>query len=208
MTMTAHRKKSRALVLILLSVLVGFFASVAIRYVTYKDTSVHYHANFALYVNGQRDQFKSFTFYEEVQSCTSDVKNNPRDRVHMHNQNNGLVHVHASGATWGHFFANLKYGLSDKVLQTDNGSFVSTKDGAKLTFILNGQPVSSIANTLIKSEDRLLINYGSEEDAALLQRYQTVPSDAKKANSEKDPSSCKGGHDAGTWHRLKKSVIY
>lgn len=46
--------------------LLGAIWLVALRYVTYKNDAVHYHANFALYINGQREEFKSFTYYEEI----------------------------------------------------------------------------------------------------------------------------------------------
>ena len=58
---------------ILSAAIIGFILGVvwfvAARYVTYKNTATHYHANFALYINGQPDKFDNFTFYEEVQSC-------------------------------------------------------------------------------------------------------------------------------------------
>ncbi|MDB5186172.1 MAG: hypothetical protein JWL85_695 [Candidatus Saccharibacteria bacterium] len=186
--------------------LLGAIWLVALRYVTYKNDAVHYHANFALYINGQREEFKSFTYYEEVAACTSDAVDNPKVRVHMHDQNNHLIHVHASGVTWGHFFANLGFTLGDTVLKTDNGIFADGTDGNKLEFLLNGQKVNGIANKIITSEDTLLINYGKDSEDTLKQRYDGIPHDAGVANTKQDPSTCSGSEDPTSLERLKKSI--
>jgi hypothetical protein len=195
---------------LVLAALLGFVAGVlwlgAIRFVTYRSDAVHYHANFALYVNGKRDPFKSFTFYEEVNACASDELDNPKTRVHMHNQNGGLVHVHAHATTWGQFFDNLGYTLGDTVLKTDDGVYVTNVDGNKLTFTLNGKPVDTVANRLIQSEDKLLINYGQDSDATLRQRSDQIPRDAAKANTENDPSTCSGSHKLTLRERLWHAV--
>ncbi|MBI3624432.1 hypothetical protein HY218_02245, partial [Candidatus Saccharibacteria bacterium] len=187
--------------------LLGGLIVAGLHYATFKNDSVHYHANFALYVNGQRDEFKSFSFYEEVQACSSDDKNDPKARVHMHDQNSGLVHVHAKAVTWSQLFANLGYSLGDKVLTTDSGVYIDGQDGSRLTFILNGRSETVLANRVINSEDRLLINYGKDDQATLQQRYDRVPSDAHQANTEHDPASCRGSTELTTWQRLKKAFI-
>jgi hypothetical protein len=184
--------------------LVGTLWVVAVRFITYKSENVHYHANFALYVNGKRDEFKSFTFYEEVAACATDVHDNPKSRVHMHAQNGGLVHVHAHGVTWGHLFANFGYTLGDAVLKTDEGVFAESGEN-KLRFWLNGQETSTIANKLISSEDKLLINFGDESDAVLQQRAQQIPTDAKEYNGKYDPGGCSGGEELTLFERLQKS---
>jgi len=193
-----------------LAVAIGFLAGMiwltAIRFVTFKDDSIHYHANFALYINGQRDAFDNFTFYEEVQSCGSDEANNPRIRVHLHDNNPSVVHVHDAGATWGQLFANLGYVLGDNLVQTDGGMYVSDTDGSYLRFILNGQEVDGLANAAIRSEDVLLINYGKEDVAALEQRYAEITKDAADYNKRNDPSSCSGSKPATFSERLKQSI--
>jgi hypothetical protein len=205
-TSTKRLNVNKLVILSLVFFLAGIMSFIGLRYAMFKDTNVHYHANFALFVNGKRDEFKSFTFYEEETACTSDDKNNPKDRVHMHDQNNGLVHVHATGVTWGHFFANIGYTLGDQVLKTDQGVYVDGQDSNHLTFILNGQQVDNIANRLIKSEDRLLINYGNDDSKTIQKRFDIVPTDAHQANTEQDPASCKGSVKINAWQRLKISA--
>ena len=194
---------------LILAVAIGFIAGViwlaAIRFFNYKSDSVHYHANFALYINGQQDMFDNFTFYEEVQSCDSDQINNPRTRLHLHDSNPGIVHVHDNGVTWGQFFANLGYTLGDNLVKTDKGVFINDTGGSYLRFILNGQEVEGVANATIRSEDVLLINYGNEDVAALEQRYAGITKDAADYNKRNDPSACSGTDQATFSERLKQS---
>lgn len=186
--------------------LVGALWLVAIRFLTYKNDAVHYHANFALYINGQRDPFDSFTFYEEVQSCGSDEVNNPRTRTHLHDNINSVAHVHDAASTWGHLFANLSYTLGDDVLKTDDGVFVDGEEDNKLQFILNGKEVDGVANRTIRSEDALLINYGRDDQKTLDERYNQITKDANEYNKRNDPSSCTGTKPTSFGKRLKESI--
>lgn len=180
---------------------------VAVRFATFQSDTTHYHANFALFINGQRDEFKGFTFYEEVQACGSDEKNNPKGRAHMHDNVNHVVHVHEPGVTWGHFFANLGYTLGDKAIITDKGVFTDGADGNSLSFVLNDQPVTNIANRHIESEDVLLINYGRGDGGQTLDgRYDTITKDAAQYNERNDPSSCSGAKKLTFTERLKQAV--
>lgn len=196
---------------VLLAALAGFALGTlwlaAVRFVRVRDTAVHYHANFALYVNGQRDPFDSFTFYEEVQACSGQQHNNPKGRVHMHGKVNSVVHVHDHAATWGHFFANLGYGLTDTSLKTDAGTFVDGHNGKRLRFLLNGRPVESVANRTIGSEDVLLVSFGDEDETALRRQYDTITRDAGRYNQQTDPASCSGGQPLTLSERLKRAFV-
>lgn len=193
-------------ILLLAGILLGFIISTAIRFALIKDTAVHYHANFALFVNGQQDEFKSFTYYEEVAACSDPSASNPKVRVHMHDNKAGLVHVHDGGVTWGQLFENLGYTLGDDVLATTKDVFPDGKDDNKLSFVLNGEPTNDIANKVIESEDRLLINYGKDTQATLQERFKKVDTTAAEANRTKDPAACSGSHDLSIWDKLKQAI--
>jgi hypothetical protein len=184
----------------------GLIWVVAVRFLSYKNDAVHYHANFALYVNGVQDKFDNFTFYEEVQSCGSDEINNPRTRVHLHDNIGYVVHVHDAAATWGHLFANLGYTLGDNLVKNDDGVYIDGQDGNKLTFWLNGKEVAGAANRTIGSEDVLLINYGKEDTNVLQQRYDAIIKNADEYNKRNDPSSCTGVKPKTFAERLKWAV--
>lgn len=199
-------KLQRHLIIFVAGVVVAFAATTAVRFTLVKDTAVHYHANFSLYVNGQEDPFKSFTFYEEIADCTSNELMETRPDVHMHDQNSHLVHVEANAITWSDFFNNLGYTLGDNLVKTDNGVYITGDDGNKLTFLLNGKPIDHVANTFIGNEDVLLINYGKDSDATLTQRFNSITRDAHKANVTKDPAACSGGQELTFWSKLKQAL--
>lgn len=201
------QKSKKTIIGFIAGLVLGVGLIVGLRYFNYKDPHVHYHANFALYINGQLDKFDNFTFYEEIQSCADEESDNPRTRVHLHNDEAQSIHIHDTAATWGHLFANLGYVLSDQVIKTDEGVFVDS-DPDQLTFILNGKEVSSIANVVIGSEDVLLINYGTDDSATLSRRFDGITRDAATKNQQDDPATCSGSKPDSAGQKLKKSLWF
>ena len=113
--------------------LLGALFVFSLRFILVEKVSTHYHANFAVYVNGEREKFDDPSFYEEVSSC-SVLHANPKAMVHMHDNVSHVVHVHDDASTWGLFFQNLSFGVSREALLTDAGLFVDGQDGNKLTY--------------------------------------------------------------------------
>lgn len=192
--------------LLLVGLLIGALSIVLMRVILVQNHATHYHANFALYIDGERDEFDNFTFYEEVAGCSSDGHSNPKHRAHMHDNVNDAIHVHADGVTWGHFFANLGYNLGNNLIKTDDGVFVDGQNGKQLTFILNGEKTGSVANKLIESEDVLLIDYGDGSGAE--QRYDAISRTAGELNTKPDPASCSGDENLSIGDRLKRAIDF
>lgn len=199
--------------IIVLAFLLGIFWVLAVRFVLLEKTEVHYHANFGVFINGQREEFKEFTNYEEIQACSGDAGNNPKTRTHMHDQLNSIIHVHDNAATWGHFFANVGFVLGPDSIQTRNGVFTDGVDGNKLVFKLNGQVLdgakaSNLYNTSINSEDLLLISYGSGTEDVLNAENDQIVKNAAEYNQKNDPSSCSGGKPLTFSERLKTTLKF
>jgi hypothetical protein len=176
--------------------ILGVLALLAIRFFTYKPVQVHYHANFAVYLNGQRQEFKGPQYYQEVAICssTNDITI-PQERAHMHDNINSVVHVHDHAVTWGQFFENLGWYIGPNFIETDSGTLYTENDQAKLHILINGQDytdLTPITNMLIKDKSRLLVSFGDIGDSTLQQEYKTVPSTAAHYDATQDPSSCSG----------------
>ncbi len=199
----AHKKKE--LIMVIAAFLAGAFWIVALRFVTISSDAVHYHANFAVFVNGERLKLDSPLFYEEVQACGGEEVFNPKIRVHMHNQINSVIHVHDAGATWGHFFANIGLTNGDSVFRINQSVYLDTEK-TPITYVLNGEKVDTTANRTIKSEDVLLISIGTKDEKQLADQFAQIPKDAGEYNNKYDPSGCSGGKDFSFSERLKKSV--
>ena len=188
--------RSHKLLYMVTGLVLGALVFAALRFSLYKPDSVHYHANFALYINGTRDEFKDPSFYEEESAC-SDSMIGPKHRAHMHDNINDVVHVHDQAVTWGAFLANIGYGVGGKYLQARTKLYVADETN-KLHFVLNGKDVGDVTDAVIGDQDRLLISYGSEDAKAVQGQFDGVAKSAAKIDSEKDPAAC-SGPEAVTW---------
>jgi len=182
-------------VLLAAGLVLGALIILAVRFATYSVSTTHYHANFAVYINGQRETFASPTYYQEVAACAVNGPIQPEQRAHMHDNINSLVHVHDDGVTWGQFFENLGWYVGPDFIQAHGGTMYKADGDSKLHIMLNGDDftgLAPIADQVIGDRDRLLVSFGDLTDAQLQQEYKTVPSTAKHYDETKDPASCAG----------------
>lgn len=143
-------------------------------------------------------------YMEDVAACAVGETVLPTARAHLHNNNSDVAHVHHEGVTWGHLFANLGFGLGEEYLAMDNGPVLTEGEGRTLKFILNGRPQFAVHNELIRSEDRLLISYGSESVAEVLQnQFASVATNAEEYNRRQDPAGCAGAQERTLWDRIR-----
>lgn len=187
-------------------IVLGILALLVIRLFTYSPPSTHYHANLAVYLNGQRFEFKGAQYYQEVSICTAAHGITiPQQRAHMHDNINSVIHVHDRATTWGQFFDNIGWTLGPDLIETDDGTLYKADDTNKLNIVLNGQNytgLGSIQNRIIGDRDRLLISYGDIDSATLQKEYATVPSTAKHYDETADPASCSGAENLSFKDRL------
>lgn len=186
-------------------VVIGALLVLAIRFFTYAPEHVHYHANFGVYINGQREEFKNPQYYQEVAACVAHGAIQPVQRAHMHDDINSVVHVHDHAVTWGQFFENLGWYLGPNFIQTNSGIIYVANGDTKLNVMLNGQnytDLTPMTNVVIKDQDRLLISYGVIDKVTLDAEYKTVPATAHQYDVSRDPASCQGSEGITTSERL------
>jgi predicted lactoylglutathione lyase len=172
--------------------ILGALVILIIRFATYKAPHVHYHANFAVFINGQQELFKDNFYYEETgAACTAEANMTPHDRAHMHDHEAGLVHVHDHTVTWNQFFNNIGWDVNPRYLNTPTQLYIADANHT-VTFILNGQVVPNIANQVIGDRDKLLVDYGDESQTQLQQEEKAIPNTAAKEDTTQDPASCAG----------------
>jgi hypothetical protein len=197
---------AKPLSMLLLGFLLATLVLLGIRFLTYKPDQVHYHANFAVYINGQREQFKDPSYYQEVAICSSTTGiTAPQQRAHMHDQISDTVHVHDHAVTWGQFFENLGWYIGPDFLVTKDGTKYVADDSDQLHIIIDGQDytgLTSITNLVIKDRSRLLVSFGNADDATLQKQFQSVPSTAKHNDETQDPASCAGSEKVTVSQRL------
>ena len=166
----------------------------------------HYHANWAVVVNGEELDFSADHYMQPVAACAAADIVLPVSRVHMHNNDDQVVHVHHAGVTWGHFLQNLGMAVGDDYLIVDANRRFFAEGGRTLEFVVNGFVVSDIATRLIASGDRLLISYGPEgvEEVAG-EQFSRVASNAEVYDERDDPAGCSGAADVGVMDRLQRA---
>ncbi len=196
--------------------LIGWLGIGTLRFIFIEDgdlNATHYHANFALFINGERVDLSDMKYMEDVASCRADPASVlPVDRAHLHSQVHDVVHVHHPGVTWGHFFANIGFTLRDDFIITDAGErfFADNRGGSTMKFIVNGQAVSTVYNRGIRSEDRLLISFGSEAEEEVTEaQFPDVGTTAAAFNaSHFDPGGCTGGPPPETTGRRMRRAFW
>ncbi|MDL2341678.1 MAG: hypothetical protein QFB87_01190 [Patescibacteria group bacterium] len=185
----------------------GAILVLGIRFATYAPEHIHYHANFAVYINGQQELFKEPRYYQEVAICSKGRGITvPEARVHLHDNDNSAIHVHDHAVTWGQFFNNLGWNIGSDFIQTADSTMYRADGTNKLHIFINNQDytdLTNLANTVIKDKDRLLISYGNQDDATLLKEAKAVSSSAAKYDVSKDPASCAGAETVTLHDRLK-----
>ena len=188
-----------------LGFVIGLLVFATVRFVSYRDTAVHYHANFAVYINGVREEFKDPAYYEEISVCTTDF-DRPQHRVHLHGKINDVVHVHDSAVTWSDLFANLGWGVGSNYVQT-LAQLYTNSDQGHVMYMLNGQSVVSIANKVIGDKDRLLVSYGLMNASELQKEVDSVSGTAAEVDREVDPAACAGPEDTG-WRARLNNILH
>lgn len=166
----------------------------------------HYHANWAVMVNGEELDFSADSYMQPVAACAAADMVLPAARVHLHNNDDQVVHVHHAGVTWGHFLTNLGMAVGDDYLIVDSNRRFFAGDDRTLEFVVNGFVVSDIAMRLIDPGDRLLISYGPEgvEEVAG-EQFSRVASNAEVFDERDDPAGCSGVADVGAMERLRRA---
>lgn len=186
---------------------VGILALLVVRYFSYIPAQTHYHANFAVYINGKQEKFSNPKYYQEVAVCssTNDITK-PEQRVHMHDDINSVVHVHDHVVTWGQLFSNLGWAIGLDYLITDDGTKYFASDNSQLHVLINDQDytnINALTNMVIQDKSRVLVSFGDINHKTLEAEYKAIPATADHYDNSKDPASCAGSQKVTPKERLQ-----
>jgi hypothetical protein len=200
----------RTLAFTLLGVLVGVLALAAVRWtLAPPPLPTHYHANWAIFVNGARVDLSGSQYMEEVTACVPVGETIlPTQRTHMHEGNHDVGHVHDDGVTWGHLMANLGFGLGDDFLILQGGQRFVADSVNTLKYVSDGRIVLPAYNSVIRSTERLLISYGPESvDEVVATQFPQVSSTAADYNTRPDPAGCAGAAEMTLAQKLRYAFL-
>lgn len=169
-------------------------------------TPVHEHADFLLFIRGQKFDFS------QPQFLTSAGGKELSPYVHIHEPRYTVVHVHASLTRWDEFFTSLGFTLTDPsfpgvdsartCMTLPDKTKLCNTDTEKWKFIVNGVPLDGISNVFIGDISRVVISYGPESvDEVIKSQYSQVTDQAcipselclDRINPNDPPEACSGG---------------
>src|SRR3989344_1162870 len=132
---------------------------------------LHYHTDFALYINGERYDFAQERYMSKEDKSLSNF-------AHFHDRNGNLIHKHASGVTLGFFLETLDIKLNDTCLVLDDGASYCNEGNEELKMYVNGRYNDEFAKYDFHDEDRILLSYGDESKQEIEEQLQSVTDEA------------------------------
>ncbi|MFB6208135.1 MAG: hypothetical protein ABEJ69_02200 [Candidatus Nanohaloarchaea archaeon] len=126
--------------------------------------SAHYHADFAVYINGEKFDFSKRS-YQVVDR-----------RAHVEGLSDDVVHAHASGVTFGYFMETLGWGYNATALETRNNTYFE-KNGKELRMFVNegdGWKEIEPRDYLFSDGDQILLAYGDYTKQEIKEMQKSV----------------------------------
>lgn len=132
---------------------------------------IHYHADFAVYLNGERYNFSQEKYMSTENKSLSNF-------AHFHDMDGNIIHKHAEGVTLGFFLDTLDISLNDSCLILDDDT-PYCNDGEKiLKMYVNGKENDDFSDYDIHEEDKILISYGDESEEEIQSQLDSLTEDA------------------------------
>jgi hypothetical protein len=153
---------------------------------------VHEHADFKVYLNGE-----AYDFSQEKYMSTEEAPLSPF--THVHDGDGEVIHKHMSGITLGTFFESLGMNWTSDCFILDTGTSYCEDATHSLRFFVNGEENEQFENYEFHDLDRILITYGTADEAELQRELASVTDRAciysetcPERGAPPDESSCTG----------------
>lgn len=124
------------------------------------DDEVHVHADFLLYVNGERLRFTDAKYQSDLEQIL-------HPDLHFHDGNDEVIHRHADGQMLTAFMDSLGWQLNNECLVSDEGESYCSDGNNELKLYVNGEQITNIESYEPQDLDQVLLYYG-EPNAAVI----------------------------------------
>lgn len=188
--------------------IIGISILIFILYKTLQvpDQVLHYHANFAVFINEKQVDFSGSEFMH-ITPCGPEEEHNEdgeEEKVHLHDNVGNVAHVHHDNVTWSDLFKNLRFDLTH--IKTEQATKAAT-----IKYYLSGVGTSDVLNKVIGKDDRLLVSIGQEKsvdnvtgDEILKRQFEKVGNNAKDYDAgKKGKETCGGSGQRTLFERMK-----
>jgi hypothetical protein len=118
---------------------------------------VHVHSDFVLYLNNEQVDLTN----DKYQSKAAQILH---ANIHLHDNNDEVIHRHDHGVTLGDFFGSLGFDLTNDCITNDMAVAFCTDDTEELMVFVNDERITEPATYVNEEEDRILIYHGNKDD--------------------------------------------
>lgn len=127
--------------------------------------STHEHMTVLAFVDGERVNFNQDKYML-------------KDRyVHFEDNDGAVIHKHATGVTLPYFLLTLGVELTQNCITLDTSRQYCNllSENKVLRIIVNGQEVKNVDAYELRHKDKILINYGDDNETELQLKFNNIP---------------------------------
>ena len=117
--------------------------------------STHQHAVFAVKLDGQ-----AIDFSQDKYQVASRY-------IHVENGDGTTLHLHANGVPFNEFLKSVNMKMENGCFTRDDGAQFCENEEKNLRSFVNSEEIESMSSYVLKDDDRMLVIYGNEDDAAI-----------------------------------------
>lgn len=145
----------------------------------------HAHADFAVFINGEKLNFSQKQFMHEeacgkpgeTHAIDLNSEEGRKEAAHLHDLNGNVMHLHHENATLAIFFKNAGFTLTRNCLETPQGKYCNT-ESRKLKVFDDGLQVQDLEKFVPKDAGKILVTYGSESAGEVRAQNEQLTSQA------------------------------
>jgi len=117
------------------------------------DEEVHVHSDWVLHIAGTTYDLTD----DKYQSGNSQVRH---EHIHLHDNNDDVIHRHDHGVTLQDFISSLGFTLASTCITTDEGEEFCNTDTSELMVFVNDERLTDFVDYINQEEDRILVYFG------------------------------------------------
>lgn len=147
------------------------------RGVTQNPDPNHTHADFGIFIRGEKLDFSDGRFMAGEGSNDHDEHGHAHDTMHLHDEVGHVIHRHKPDQTLSDFLDSIGFTLTETCLETDENEEYCNNSNETWQMFVNGKQVPVNANYAFKDEDQILLTFG-RSDADIEKQLQQMTDDA------------------------------
>ena len=120
------------------------------------ENEVHVHSDFLVHLSGETYDLSADKYQT---SSTQEL----HAHIHLHDNNDEVIHRHDHGVTMGQFFSSLGFTLTDECIIDDTQNEFCSDDSAELLIFVNDERIQNPASYVNQEEDRILVYFGDPQ---------------------------------------------